>query len=489
MKLSALPAVLLPFVPLARQAAAAPLGNADAEAMASQRILELQARYQQNILDVIKNRTSGCTAQTIQRRKEWTALSLEDRAAFISAIHCLNALPARTPQSTAPGARAVYDDFIVAHILQTPFVHASGLFLPFHRHFLHLFAGALRDRCGYGGPLPYWDWTTSWADPRTAAVFDGGPLSLGGNGAFVPGRNGTVIALPGGARQVIPPATGGGCVTTGPFREGRFEVRLGPVAFEPRGPQGGLGYNPRCLRRDLSPHFSAGTHPAAVVALLDGCGGDLGCVVRDMDAPGGVPGGVHASGHWQVGPDALDVFASPSDPVFWLHHAQVDRLWTIWQGLDVGARTYQVWGTATAANDPPSDDVTLETLMDFGILGEAKTVGEVASTVDGEYCYMEPFATRDSASVACRAPSGTTTAAAAATADGFVDVSDGISMLAGIPLGRPTVVGREAVVAHQQAQPDNLPLQVTHAAPVSCTEIALIWQATPKAARRAAIEG
>ncbi|KAL2149028.1 hypothetical protein VTH82DRAFT_1714 [Thermothelomyces myriococcoides] len=392
MKLSGLliPAALLPvMIPFVHEVATAPLGDIDVEAAASQRILELQAQYQQNILDTVSNRTSGCTAQNIQRRQEWSTLSLTDRAAFITAIHCLNALPARTPQSTAPGARTLYDDFIVAHILQTPFVHASGLFLPFHRHLLHLFADALRDRCGYSGPLPYWDWTTSYADPRTAAVFDGGPHSLGGNGAFVPGRNGTVISLPGGAPMVIPPATGGGCVTRGPFREGIFEIRLGPVAFEPRGPDGGLGYNPRCLRRDLSPHFSVGTRPSAVVALLDGCAAaGLGCLVGEMDAPGGVPGGVHASGHWQVGPDALDVFASPSDPVFWLHHAQVDRVWAIWQGLDPEERTYQVWGTGTAANDPPSDDVTLETEMDFGILGDVKTIGEVASTVDGEYCYI-----------------------------------------------------------------------------------------------------
>jgi tyrosinase len=76
----------------------------------------------------------------------------------------------------------------------------------------------------------------------------------------------------------------------------------------------------------------------------------LGCFVEELDAPGGEPGGVHAAGHWQVGLNALDVYASPSDPVFWLHHAQVDRLWAIWQGQDLAARTYMVWGTGTAAN-------------------------------------------------------------------------------------------------------------------------------------------
>ncbi len=26
-----------------------------------------------------------------------------------------------------------------------------------------------------------------------------------------------------------------------------------------------------------------------------------------------------------------DTSTSPTDPIFWLHHAQVDRLWHIWQ--------------------------------------------------------------------------------------------------------------------------------------------------------------
>lgn len=202
--------------------------------------------------------------------------------------------------------------------------------------------------------MPYWDWTRTFADPRGAEVFDGGEeSSLGGNGAVVEAgrRRGEVrIGLPGGGEMVIPPATGGGCVKTGPFREGRFEVRLGPVGYEPVGPGGGLGYNPRCLTRDLSPVFSLGTRPSAVVGLVDGCGGDLGCFVEELDAPGGVPGGVHACGHWQVGLNALDAYASPSDPVFWLHHAQVDRVWSIWQGQDLAERTYMVWGTGTAAN-------------------------------------------------------------------------------------------------------------------------------------------
>lgn len=79
MKLSGLliPAALLPvMIPFVHEVATAPLGDIDVEAAASQRILELQAQYQQNILDTVSNRTSGCTAQNIQRRQEWYVLPL-----------------------------------------------------------------------------------------------------------------------------------------------------------------------------------------------------------------------------------------------------------------------------------------------------------------------------------------------------------------------------------------------------------------------------
>ncbi|KAK3899273.1 hypothetical protein C8A05DRAFT_18268 [Staphylotrichum tortipilum] len=63
-------------------------------------------------------------------------------------------------------------------------------------------------------------------------------------------------------------------------------------------------------------------------------------------------------------------------------------------------------------------------------------------------------------------------------ADNFIDRSDSINILAGIPLGSPTFPTKEAFIDHEHTQPDNLPLVVTHKSPFSCDEIALIWQAT-----------
>jgi tyrosinase len=38
----------------------------------------------------------------------------------------------------------------------------------------------------------------------------------------------------------------------------------------------------------------------------------------------------HGAVHVRVGTDMLSVKAAAYDPIFWLHHANVDRLWTIW---------------------------------------------------------------------------------------------------------------------------------------------------------------
>ena len=38
-------------------------------------------------------------------------------------------------------------------------IHETGLFLPFHRLYVHAVEKAMKERCGYTGAFPYWDWT------------------------------------------------------------------------------------------------------------------------------------------------------------------------------------------------------------------------------------------------------------------------------------------------------------------------------------------
>jgi tyrosinase len=59
--------------------------------------------------------------------------------------------------------------------------------------------------------VQYWNWGRYAANPEQSIIFNGNASSMGGNGAKVQ-YNG--VSTPGGN---IPPADGGGCVSTGPF--------------------------------------------------------------------------------------------------------------------------------------------------------------------------------------------------------------------------------------------------------------------------------
>ena len=44
---------------------------------------------------------------------------------------------------------------------------------------------------------------------------------------------------------------------------------------------------------------------------------------------------MHSAGHIFTGADMYESSGSPNDPIFFLHHAQVDRLWAAWQAANV----------------------------------------------------------------------------------------------------------------------------------------------------------
>ncbi len=165
---------------------------------------------------------------------------------------------------------------------------------------------------------------------------------MGSNGLLIPHGPTNISAF--GLNLTIAPATGGGCLYKGPFANAT--VDLGPVAYQPLDADHGLTYNPRCLARDLSPVWANQTKPTDVAGVLATCGADLGCWDTNFEAISGV----HAGGHFTIGSLNVDAYASAGDPVFYLHHAQVDRIWTLWQSLDLEKRTNAVYGTSTAFN-------------------------------------------------------------------------------------------------------------------------------------------
>ena len=64
----------------------------------------------------------------------------------------------------------------------------------------------------------------------------------------------------------------------------------------------------------------------------------------------GEPFGAHDQVHVWVGGTMSRVPTAPADPIFWLHHAEVDRLWDEWQKAHSG-QTPNLRGT-DAVLDP-----------------------------------------------------------------------------------------------------------------------------------------
>lgn len=229
-----------------------------------------------------------------------------------------------------------------------------------------------------------------------APLFDGSSTSISGNGLDDP--HGVIVlnsTAPGSIEVEIPAASGGGCVTTGPFAN--YTINLGPVGLAsindsaPNPRADGFGYNPRCFKRGLNVISASGASDVNTTHLLNAS--SLKSFQDELQGPFtyGVPEyGIHSSAHYIVdGDPGGDFYTSPGDPFFWFLHAQVDRLWWIWQSQDTAARVGQIDGTITMNNDPPSRNATLDDMMDLGVVDWFKgiTIGDAKSTLGGPFCY------------------------------------------------------------------------------------------------------
>lgn len=232
----------------------------------------------------------------------------------------------------------------------------------------------------------YWDWPL-WADNlATSPLFDCSETSLSGDGEYSPDE-----ATLHYGNITIPRGTGGGCVQCGPFQG--MEIHLGPFSRNLTSfteiPSPGFAYNPRCFKRSLN-DFVASHYTNATIADTLMTSRNIIEFQTAMDhwppRPDGVLG-VHGGGHFSLGSTLQDLFASPQDPAFFLHHAMVDRTWTKWQAQDELNRRYAVNGTTTILNPPGAPPVTLGTVMEFGILDQPRLVFEDMDPTEFGFCY------------------------------------------------------------------------------------------------------
>lgn len=196
----------------------------------------------------------------------------------------------------------------------------------------------------------------------------------------------------------LPIGTGGGCVSEGPFAN--MTVNLGPdgliivngVTIQSNDK---FRYNPRCLKRDFTEEaLQRYANESSVLTLLR----DM-TNIRDfsslMQGGEGIPElGVHGGGHYAMGGDpGRDVFVSPGEPLFWSHHANIDRVWWMWQMLDPETRAGNV---STAISGPltlndlfePHGNGSLTDLQNVGYVRDGFEVelGELLDNTAGMFC-------------------------------------------------------------------------------------------------------
>ncbi|MEA2361654.1 MAG: hypothetical protein QOD71_799 [Thermoleophilaceae bacterium] len=221
--------------------------------------------------------------------------------------------------------------------------HGSWFFLPWHRIYIWYFEQIVRSVViESGGPddwaLPYWNYTDG--PPGSAALppgFSAKTLPEGGpNPLFVPDGNRAPAVNAGGALPGIGTSTAQALLSTS-FSPGFGGLPRGPVHF-------------------ANPHGLLESQPHDNIHVL--VGGDLtrtGC-----------------NEGWMTDPNCAAV-----DPIFYLHHSNIDRVWAKWLAQGDGRA------------NPALAEWVNQSFSFFDATGQeqSKTCGDVADLATLDYVY------------------------------------------------------------------------------------------------------
>jgi tyrosinase len=157
--------------------------------------------------------------------------------------------------------------------------HHTELFLPWHRAYLYLFEKALQDEVP-GVTLPWWDWTKEHAEGIPAI-----------------------------------------------YAKRRAENKRNPLFDSPIQPGGRERPSQKRTTRAPGPpgQLPSGAQVEAVLANRD-----FLTFQTQLES-------IHDGVHVWVGGTMESIATAAYDPVFWAHHAMIDRLWYLWQLRHPGA--------------------------------------------------------------------------------------------------------------------------------------------------------
>ncbi|KAI1363131.1 hypothetical protein F5Y08DRAFT_310297 [Xylaria arbuscula] len=275
-------------------------------------------------------------------RREWRGLTKYEREEYLSAVKCLY-----STKSELVGAGSVVDDFTWVHIRAAKTAHEYAEFLPWHRMLIHIYEQKLRQHCGFKGQLPYWDWTSDWQNLTESTIWDD-EHGFGGESTHY---------------------TRGSCVS-GPFSH--VELRYG----------GNGTVSPHCLSRVFTNYDSGEVGSMSGELIRPEIMGRLSRSKNYARFRWMIESVIHNIIHTEVVGD-LDTEVAPNDPIFWLHHVQLDRLWWQWQREAPQRRVNDYQQHESERQRPTS----LQNVLQYSGLAERIEVGKVMDTENNILCY------------------------------------------------------------------------------------------------------
>jgi tyrosinase len=220
----------------------------------------------------------------------------------------------------------------------------------------------------------YWDWTLDVADVPASPIFDP-EYGFGGNG-------GDKTETSDDAHMKT-----WRCLVDGPFKD----LRPAYVLTE---------YAPHCLSRDF---FDGQNRPGTMRTsgytpkIINGILGEEKFVDFELRLENVPHGSIHSAVGGQMGD--MGPSSSPNEPLFFLHHAQIDRLWWLWQQENPSVRNSEYEGVRELGpgargrplqpgEEAPVDiPASIDDILPFMRLADDVPVSALMTTENDLMCY------------------------------------------------------------------------------------------------------
>jgi hypothetical protein len=250
----------------------------------------------------------------MKTRKNVKRLTSVEKQRYIDAVLALKA----QDSVIHPGSQSRYDDFVETHLnamwdfatnsmRMLSWGHVDSVFLPWHRELLYQFEQLLQS-VDPTVTIPYWDWTRHQSSADTGFPFKHAFISVDGDDA-----DSDKVKREPGAPSPYPY----------PFDPQTWS--LGVTVIDP-------GDSLDFFQRQFG-EFSNAPNLPLNDSVVTGTGTNFRAAINGANSYTTLRSrseDLHNLVHRWTGGNMLRM-TSPNDPVFFMHHAQIDRMWSIWQ--------------------------------------------------------------------------------------------------------------------------------------------------------------